>query len=101
MDKTIQVPPITPKGTVLLTHEEMRNLGSDYETMKTAAASMANISLCLILMLAKPGSDQVQVPRELIERVKGSQLQLSEDADGNVTAKIVHRAPSLIVVEGG
>lgn len=100
MDKTILAPAATPNGTVLLTHQEMQDFNKDYETLKTVAGTMANIALCLLVMSDEDGNDEVLVDRELIERVKGSQLVLREDVDGNVIAKITRRAPSLIAVEG-
>jgi MinD-like ATPase involved in chromosome partitioning or flagellar assembly len=100
VNATVIAPPATPNGTVLLTHQEMQDFNKDYETLKTVAGSMANIALCLLVMNDEEGKDEVLVPRELIERVKGSQLVLAEDADGNVTAKITRRAPSLIAIEG-
>lgn len=100
MDKTIIAPPATPNGTVLLTHQEMQDFNNDYETLKTVAGTMANIALCLLVMNDEDGADEVLIDRELIERIKGSQLVLREDADGNVIAKITRRAPSLIAVEG-
>lgn len=100
MDKTIQVPAATPKGTVLLTSEEMQAFNNDYQQLKDIAGSMANIALCLLVMNDDKNEDQVLVSRELIERVKGSQLVLREDVDGNVIAKITRRAESLIAVDG-
>ncbi len=96
----IEVPAATPNGTVLLTSEEMRAFKKDFETIRDVAGTMANIALCLLIMNDEEGKDQVLVSRELIERVKGSQLVLREDAVGNVVAKISRRAPSLIAIDG-
>jgi hypothetical protein len=98
---TVLVPPATVHGTTLLTNEEMREMAKDYETMKTVAGTMANMAICMTLMLCKDGTDSDVIPRDLINRVEKSQLQLREDALGNVTARVVHRAPSLIVTENG
>jgi hypothetical protein len=100
IDALVEVPPATPNGTILLTSQEMQAFKKDYEMIRDAAGSMANIALCLLVMNDEEGKDEVLVSRELIERVKGSQLVLREDADGNVVAKISRRAPSLIALEG-
>jgi hypothetical protein len=100
MDKLIQVPAATPNGTVLLTKDEFQAFNKDYQMIRDVASTMANIAICLATMLDDEGKNEVLVPRELIERVKGSQIQFREDAMGNVTAKITRRAPSLIAIEG-
>jgi hypothetical protein len=78
----------------------MQDFKKDFEMVRDVAGTMANIALCMLTMLDQDGKDEVLVSRELIERVKGSQLVLQEDADGNVIAKITRRAPSLIALEG-
>lgn len=100
LDVVLEVPPATPNGTILLTKSEMEAFKKDYEMVRDVAGTMANIALCLLVMNDSDSDDQVIVSRELIERVKGSQLVLQEDADGNVIAKITRRAPSLIAIEG-
>jgi hypothetical protein len=72
----------------------------DFEAMKSAAGSFANITLCMIRMFAEPGKDEIKIPREIINLMDGNSLNLREDADGNVYASILTRSPNLVVMNG-
>ena len=98
-DVLIKAPPMTPDGSVLLTEKEVRAFERDYELVKDVAGQFAKLLLAVILM--KEGSvAEMTIPKDFIDKAEGGQIQVSEDADGNVKLKILSRAPNLIVLEG-
>jgi len=101
-DVLIEAPPMTPNGSVLMTDAEVREFNKDYQNLKNVTDSFATALCALVLLHNQDGTpeDEVRIPFEMMERVKGTKIEISQDGDQNLILKLVDRAPALFVVEG-
>lgn len=81
---------------VQLQQATIRELEGNLDKTRVAATTIANACLCLYKMLLDEGytvdGESVLFPRELVERMKGAQISVSEDGNGDRALRITARS---------
>lgn len=73
---------LTPQDVIALQAARIRELESDLSAKTVAASTIANIASCLVRIYGD--QDRVTVPRATSDRMRGSQLTVSENVDGDI-----------------
>ncbi len=76
---------------------ELRRTASDLEAKTISANTLAHIAVCLAKCLqVKAGAGievPIVIPRDAFEQMRGAEVSLSGNADGDITVRIRGRAP--------
>lgn len=85
----------TPEEVAEVAMRVAQDEHDECERQKVAAATIANVAVCLAMMLADAGlarGGEVRIPRGLVDRWEGAKLGISETADRDVVLRYRPRA---------
>jgi hypothetical protein len=89
------LPDIDYKDYIDLQKLKLRELEDELEKTRLGANAIANACLCLYKMLLDLGysddGETIIFHRDLVNKMKGGQIAIGEDVDGNRTFKITNR----------
>jgi len=87
---------ISAEEVVQLQKAKIKELEEELRMTRVAATTVANSALCLYKMLLDEGytsdGESVLFPRELVNKMKGAEISVSESGDGDRALRITARA---------